>query len=156
VERRELRVRRGKGAKDRVTVIPEAALGMLHRHMESARAQHTRDLALGGGWVSLPYALGRKYRNAGRSWAGSGCFRRGAGIVTVKPAKYAGITSILRRCSGRWRKLYGPAGSRSERAATRCGIHLRPISWNQGRTFAQCRSCSVTGTYRRRCSTHTC
>lgn len=69
LERRELRVRRGKGAKDRVTVIPEAALGMLHRHMESARAQHTRDLALGGGWVALPYALGRKYRNAGRSWA---------------------------------------------------------------------------------------
>jgi integron integrase len=69
VERRELRVRRGKGAKDRITVIPEAALGILHRHMESAGAQHTRDLALGGGWVALPYALGRKYRNAGRSWA---------------------------------------------------------------------------------------
>ena len=69
VERRELRVRRGKGAKDRVTVILDAAVAMLGRHMEAVRAQHTRDVALGGGWVALPYALGRKYPNAGRSWA---------------------------------------------------------------------------------------
>ena len=68
LERREIRVRRGKGAKDRVTVIPEAALGLLGRHLEALRAQHARDVALGGGWVSLPYALGRKYPTAGRSW----------------------------------------------------------------------------------------
>ena len=68
LERRELRVRRGKGAKDRVTVIPEAAIAMLARHMEVTRALHARDLAAGGGWVALPYALGRKYPTAGRTW----------------------------------------------------------------------------------------
>ena len=69
LERCELRIRRGKGAKDRVTVIPDAAVGALTRHIEGVRALHDRDLAAGGGTVALPYALGRKYPHAGRSWA---------------------------------------------------------------------------------------
>lgn len=68
LERRELRLRRGKGAKDRVTVIPEAAVALLRRHLESVRAVHVRDVASGSGRVALPYALGGKYPNAGRSW----------------------------------------------------------------------------------------
>jgi len=68
LERREVRVRRGKGAKDRLTVIPETAVAMLRRHVEAVRAIHARDVASGGGWVALPYALGGKYPNAGRSW----------------------------------------------------------------------------------------
>src|SRR5262249_61585381 len=34
------------------------------------KRQHDRDLAFGGGWVGLPWALARKYPNAGRegSW----------------------------------------------------------------------------------------
>src|SRR2546422_8240574 len=39
------------------------------RHVERARALHQRDLAAGAGWVELPWALGRKYPNAGREWA---------------------------------------------------------------------------------------
>ena len=68
LERRELRIRRGKGSKDRVTVIPEASVDALARHLKAVRAQHERDLLAGAGWVALPYALGRKYPNAGRSW----------------------------------------------------------------------------------------
>jgi integron integrase len=68
LERREVRVRRGKGAKDRVTIVPGTAVGMLRRHLEAGKAVHARDLAVGGGWVALPYGLDRKYPNAGRSW----------------------------------------------------------------------------------------
>jgi hypothetical protein len=32
------------------------------------RQQHARDLARGAGWVELPWALGRKYPNAGPEW----------------------------------------------------------------------------------------
>lgn len=68
LERHEVRIRRGKGAKDRVTVLPAALPGPLGSHMERMREQHRRDLAAGAGWVELPGALDRKYPNAGRSW----------------------------------------------------------------------------------------
>jgi integron integrase len=61
-------VRDGKGAKDRVTMLPAAVKGELARHLEETRRQHARDLQSGAGWVELPDALGRKYPNAGREW----------------------------------------------------------------------------------------
>ncbi len=68
LERGELRIRRGKGAKDRVTVLARTALGPLERHLEDVRRLHSRDVAEGAGWVELPDALARKYPNAGRLW----------------------------------------------------------------------------------------
>jgi integron integrase len=67
LERGELRIRRGKGAKDRVTILPRRARDALSRQLALVGALHTRDLADGGGWVELPGALDRKYPNAGRS-----------------------------------------------------------------------------------------
>ena len=68
LERGEIRLRRGKGAKDRVTVLSEAVRDPLARHLERVRARHRADLEAGAGWVELPDALGRKYPVAGRSW----------------------------------------------------------------------------------------
>ena len=61
-------VRDGKGAKDRVTVLPAVAKGPLARHLQRVKQQHEADLAHGAGWVELPWALARKYPNAGREW----------------------------------------------------------------------------------------
>jgi integron integrase len=61
-------VRCGKGAKDRVTVLPAVAKGTLARHLERVKHQHDADLARGAGWVELSWALARKYPNAGREW----------------------------------------------------------------------------------------
>jgi integron integrase len=69
LERGEIRVRRAKGARDRVTMLPEAVRPALREHLRRVRAQHERDLALGGGAVELPDALARKYPRAGREWA---------------------------------------------------------------------------------------
>jgi len=68
LEQREIRVRDGKGRKDRVTVLPLAAVDAIARHLAQVRALHARDLEAGGGWVALPDALARKYPNAGREW----------------------------------------------------------------------------------------
>ena len=65
----QITIRDGKGSKDRVTMLPSAVKIDLARHVERARALHQRDLAAGAGWVELPWALGRKYPNAGREWA---------------------------------------------------------------------------------------
>jgi integron integrase len=61
-------VRNGKGAKDRVTMLPAAVKTDLPRHLDGVRRQHEADLRAGAGWVELPDALGRKYPNAGREW----------------------------------------------------------------------------------------
>lgn len=62
--RKEIRVRHGKGGKDRVTMIPEEAIEPLRNQLRHARAVHERDRAAGFGRVSLPSALARKYPSA--------------------------------------------------------------------------------------------
>jgi integron integrase len=67
-ERGEIRIRRGKGAKDRVTILPAVLGSDLRVHMQRVRALHQRDLAAGAGAVELPDALRRKYPAAPREW----------------------------------------------------------------------------------------
>jgi integron integrase len=64
-----LHVRRGKGAQDRITVLPHRLKAPLELHLEKVRHLHEKDLAAGHGRVALPDALARKYPNANRSWA---------------------------------------------------------------------------------------
>lgn len=61
-------VRDGKGAKDRVTVLPQAVITPLREQLERAHVWHTRDLQEGYGTVYLPYALERKYPHAKHEW----------------------------------------------------------------------------------------
>ena len=61
-------VRAGKGDRDRVTMLPAAVKTDLVRHLELVKSQHDADLRRGAGWVELPWALARKYPNAGREW----------------------------------------------------------------------------------------
>ena len=65
VERGKIRVRRGKGGKDRVTMLPGVARDAHVQHVERVRALHARDLLEGAGRVALPTALDRK----APSWA---------------------------------------------------------------------------------------
>jgi integrase len=61
-------VRDGKGAKDRVTVLPSSVASDLQSHLEHLRNRHRLSLERGGGETYLPYALHAKYPNAGRSF----------------------------------------------------------------------------------------
>lgn len=68
LERREILVRRGKGGRDRVTVLPALAIEPVRTKLETNRAQWRRDLERGAGWVELPHAFERKSPGAARDW----------------------------------------------------------------------------------------
>jgi integrase len=59
-------VRDGKGAKDRLTMLPAMAKAALARHLQSVKRQYEADLAHGAGWVELPSALARSTRTPPR------------------------------------------------------------------------------------------
>jgi len=58
----------GKGAKDRVTLLPASLKRPLTVHLQKVHRLHQDDLFHDAGWVELPRALDRKYPNAGREW----------------------------------------------------------------------------------------
>lgn len=64
----EILVRDGKGAKDRVTMLPRSLSEPLQLHLRTVKTLHDRDLANGWGRVVLPNALDRKYPNAPKDW----------------------------------------------------------------------------------------
>ena len=63
-ERNVLTVRDGKGAKDRVTMLPSSLQSPLREAIARALALHALDARDGFGAVFLPHALARKYPNA--------------------------------------------------------------------------------------------
>jgi integron integrase len=67
-ERSQVIVRDGKGMKDRVTMLPEQLTPFLSEHLGRVKTIHEQDLREGLGEVYLPFALERKYPNAGREW----------------------------------------------------------------------------------------
>ena len=65
---KQLTVRSGKGAKDRFTTFPASLIPPLEQHLARVRLIHEQDLTAGYGEVYLPYALARKYPEAGHAW----------------------------------------------------------------------------------------
>jgi len=61
-------VRRGKGGKDRVTVLPNCLCSPVEQAIERSRHYHELDLADGLGAVEMPYALARKYPSAAKEF----------------------------------------------------------------------------------------
>jgi len=66
--RGEIVVRRGKGARDRVTMLPRGVRRGLVEHLERVERRYRTDLARGGGYVEIPGGLARKLPGAGREW----------------------------------------------------------------------------------------
>ena len=66
--RREIVVRDGKGAKDRITMLPSGLAPALRGHLIRVQKLHAKDLDAGCGAVHLPHALARKYPNAPLQW----------------------------------------------------------------------------------------
>ena len=82
-ERKQIIVRSGKGAKDRVTLLPPKLFQPIRDQMAMASQLHRQDLATGLGEVYLPYALERKYPNAARQWGWQYLFP--AGNTAIDP-----------------------------------------------------------------------
>ena len=76
--RGEITVRDGKGAKDRMTMLPEAVKADLQAHLLKRRDLFERDRAAGKAAVYLPDALARKYPNAATEWGWQYVFPSGS------------------------------------------------------------------------------
>jgi integron integrase len=68
-DRNQIVVRRGKGQKDRRTMLAERVKARLIAQLGHVKQQHQRDLSAGLGRVVLPAALELKYPNAATEWA---------------------------------------------------------------------------------------
>ncbi len=123
--RGEILVRRAKGGRGRVTMLPVSLRPDLSAHLARVRERYRRDLAMGGGYVDLPYALSRKLLEAGREWPWQ----------TVFPA-----TRIYRdRATGQLRRhqLHESAVQRAVREAVReSGIAKRATCHTFRQSFA--------------------
>ena len=96
--RNEIVVRNGKGAKDRVTMLPETLRKSLCEHLEQIKKIHEKDIAEGWGRVPIPGALDKKYPNASVDWAWQWVFpqeRRWKDSVTSTEGRYHMDPSIL-------------------------------------------------------------
>ena len=67
-DQHQIVVRRGKGQKDRLTMLPLALEAPLKAHLQGVKGLHDRDLASGFGRVVMPDALDRKYPHASKDW----------------------------------------------------------------------------------------
>jgi integron integrase len=65
---RQIVVRDGKGAEDRVTMLPSSLVTPLQGHLLRVKRLHERDVLRGYGSVYLPFTLERKYPQAHRRW----------------------------------------------------------------------------------------
>lgn len=67
-------VREGKGAKDRVVMLPRAVIPALRAQLQYSRSLWAADRAARTPGVALPHALPAKYPKAGETWAWHGVF----------------------------------------------------------------------------------
>jgi integron integrase len=61
-------VRSAKGANDRSTLLPETLIEPLQFQLKTTQLIHQKDLKEGYGETLLPFALSKKYHNAGKEW----------------------------------------------------------------------------------------
>lgn len=144
--RNEILVRDGKGAKDRVTILPESVKTSLQHHLKKVKKIHERDLAEGWGRVQIPMALDRKYPTLRGSGAGNGSSHRKTDGRIRKQATRGGIMPM--NASSRKRSLARSEKPLSPNAppATPFAIPLRRIFWKGATTFGQSRSSSAIRT----------
>lgn len=83
IEMKQIRVKDGKGKKDRITTFPATIIPSLFEHMQRVQAIHKIDLEKGFGEVYMPGALAKKYPNAFKEWGWQYLFP--AGNLSIDP-----------------------------------------------------------------------
>jgi len=84
---REILIRDGKGAKDRVTMLPDVLILPLQEHLAKRRLLYEDDMAQGMAEVFLPDALERKYPNAATDWTWQYVFSSGSYSVDPRSGR---------------------------------------------------------------------
>ena len=136
--RTQIVVRRGKGQKDRRTMLPAAVVPPLQAHLRQVREQHDRDLAEGVGWGGTAVRARSKVPECGD---GVGVAVRLSGGADL-PRSAVGAAFAISPA-----RVGGAAGGGRSRASV---IRLRRICWKTGMTFGRCRNYSAMPMSRRR------
>lgn len=76
--RREILIRDGKGAKDRVTMLPDSVVLSLQAHLQQRRVLFEDDGQVGKAGVYMPDALSRKYPGSPTEWGWQYIFPSGS------------------------------------------------------------------------------
>src|SRR5207249_4175008 len=95
-ERHEIMVRRGKGAKDRITVLADAQRLPLARYLDALRDRFRRTRTT----VELPDALKKKCPNADREWCWQWVFPGRGRPLSL--ASYSGPACVPCGCPSKW------------------------------------------------------
>lgn len=141
--RRSLIVHHGKGGKDRVTVLPSKLHEHLKLQIDSVKRLHDYDLSEGFGDVYLPYAIGRKYPNAGKSIGWQYVFpasKRSKDPRSDKIRRHHLDESVLQKAV---RAAIRGRGSINRHRAIHSDTVLQPACSSVVPIFEQCRSCWV-------------
>ena len=117
LERLEVVVRQGKGAKDRMTMFPRTLVDPMREHLAAVRKVFERDREVGIAGVALPDALEIKKPNAGKTWSWHWVFPQEQ-LLSRDPR-----TGILRR-----HHVYDQTFSRALSRATRRARIEKPVS----------------------------
>ena len=88
VELRTISVLDGKGEKDRITVLPEKLITELKTHINKVRNLYKKDFPAKNIEAPLPYALAKKYPNAGRELAWQYIFPAKNPVYNTELKKY--------------------------------------------------------------------
>lgn len=115
-ERNVIVVREGKGAKDRVVMLPRAVIPALRAQLQYSRSLWASDRAAQRPGVELPHALHAKYPKAGETWAWHWVFP--APTFSVDPR-----SGVVRR-----HHLYEQRIQRALKAAAREAGIVKPVS----------------------------
>jgi integrase len=146
LDRREIIVRRGKGQKDRRTVLPGVLVERLRAHLAAVKVQHDGDIILGAGAVALPEALDRKYPNAPREWIWQWVFpatRTYTDPTSQEVRRHHLHESVIQRAV---RQAAIATGITKHVSSVPCVIPLQPTRSRAATTSAPSKSCSAIAT----------
>ena len=123
----QLLVRRGKGQKDRATLLPQTLVAPLEAHLVKTQARHELDLEQAAGHVQLPEALSTKYPSASRA---SCCTHR----WPQQASELSHVPAFVRNASAGSRLRYpdDSEAARAPRSAHDDGLHSRAQSRAHG------------------------
>jgi integrase len=140
---RQIIVRDGKGAKDRVTLLPDSPVEPLKHQIARVQAVHEIDLREGFGSVYFPMRSKENIPAQANPSFGS-MFSPQASVALIREAaRCGGTTPQNRRCKKPSRMLSVPPVSTSMRVAIPSATVSQLTCLKRGMTSGRCKNCSV-------------
>jgi integron integrase len=145
-QRSAIVVREGKGAKDRVVMLPRSMRDELADQLARSHRLWAADRAAQRSGVALPHALEAKYPRAGLAWGWHWVFPSPTLSVDPRTGVERRHHLYEERLARGLKRAAAQAGVEKPVSVTLCGTASPRICCSQAWTSAPCRNCSVTAT----------